>query len=51
VKGIQLEFGFKDKRNLFETILDTFNLRIAFKRVKKNKGAPGIDGITIEKYE
>ena len=42
---------FEDKRSLFETILDTYNLKIAFKRVKANKGAPGIDGITIEEYE
>lgn len=51
MKGIQLELGFEDKRSLFETILDTYNLRIAFKHVKKNKGAPGIDGITIEEYD
>jgi len=50
VKGIQLELGFEDKRSLFETILDPYNLKIAFKRVKANKGAPGIDGITIEEY-
>ena len=31
--------------------LDTYNLKVAFKRIKANKGAPGIDGITIEEYE
>jgi group II intron reverse transcriptase/maturase len=51
VKGIQLELGFEDKRRLFERILETNNLKIAFKRVKANKGAPGIDGMTIEEYE
>jgi RNA-directed DNA polymerase len=51
VKGIQLELGFEDKRSLFEMILDIYNLKTAFKGVKKNKGAPGIDGITIEEYE
>ena len=51
MKGIQLELGFEDKRSLFETILDIYNLKTAFKRVKANKGAPGIDGITIEEYE
>lgn len=51
MKEIQLELGFEDKRGLFETILDTYNLKIAFKRVKANKGAPGIDGITIKEYE
>jgi RNA-directed DNA polymerase len=51
VKEIQLELGFEDKRSLFEMILDTYNLKTAFKQVKKNKGAPGIDGITIEEFE
>lgn len=51
MKEIQLELGFEDKRNLFEKILDIHNLKNAFRHVKKNKGAPGIDGITIEKYE
>ena len=51
MKEIQLELGFEDKRSLFEMILDTYNLKTAFKHVKKNKGAPGIDGITIEEYE
>ncbi len=31
--------------------MDINNLRIAFGRVGRNKGAPGIDGITIEVYE
>lgn len=33
---------------LLEKILDRHNLNRAFKRVKANKGAPGIDGKTIE---
>jgi RNA-directed DNA polymerase len=50
VKEVQLEFEFEDTRSLFEKILDPYNLKIAFERVKANKGAPGIDGITIEEY-
>ena len=33
---------------LLEEILKKDNLNRAFKRVKANKGAPGIDGITVE---
>ena len=33
---------------LLEKILDRDNLNRAFKRVKANKGAPGIDGITVD---
>lgn len=33
---------------LLEKILDKDNLNWAFKRVKANKGAPGIDGMTVE---
>lgn len=51
MKEIQLELRLEDKREIFERILETYNLKAAFKRVKANKGAPGIDGITIEEYE
>ena len=34
--------------NLLEEILDRDNLNRAYKRVKRNQGAPGIDGMTIE---
>lgn len=33
---------------LLERILDRENLNRAYKRVKANKGAPGIDGMTVE---
>ncbi|MCI1723408.1 MAG: hypothetical protein LKM41_11585 [Lachnospiraceae bacterium] len=33
---------------LLERILDKDNLNRAYKRVKANKGAPGMDGMTIE---
>ena len=35
-------------RDLMEEILDRDNLNKAYKRVKTNKGAPGIDGMTVE---
>ena len=33
---------------LLEKILDRENLNRAYKRVKANKGAPGVDGMTVE---
>ncbi len=34
--------------DLLEKMLDRDNLSRAFKRVKANKGAPGVDGMTID---
>lgn len=34
--------------DLLERILDRDNLNRAYKRVKRNQGAPGIDGMTVE---
>lgn len=34
--------------NLLERMLDRDNLNMAFKRVKKNKGSAGIDGMTVD---
>jgi len=34
--------------NLLERILDKDNLNRAYKRVKANKGAPGVDGTTVD---
>ncbi len=34
--------------NLLEKILDRNNLNRAYKRVKANKGAPGVDGMSVE---
>ena len=38
----------QDGADLLERILDRNNLNRAYKRVRANKGAPGIDGMTIE---
>ena len=35
---------------MFERIFSGSNLLLAWKRVKANKGAPGVDGITIEEF-
>ena len=37
-----------DGADLLEQILDRNNLNRAYKRVRANKGAPGIDGMTVE---
>lgn len=42
------EVGEQDGAGLLERILDRDNLNRAYKRVKANKGAPGIDGMTVE---
>ena len=35
---------------LFEQILSSDNLKRAWKRVRANKGAPGIDGVSIDDF-
>lgn len=42
---------FVDERSLFEKLCDQHNLVAGFKAVKKNGGAPGVDGVTVEDYE
>jgi len=36
--------------SLIDKIYDKKNLIVAYQQVKKNKGAPGIDGVTIQTY-
>ena len=40
-----------DERSLFEKLCGQSNLEAGFKAVKKNGGAPGIDGVTIKEFE
>lgn len=52
-KGVQnvapLEKAEEDgAESLLEKLLDRDNLNLAYKKVKKNGGAPGIDGMTVE---
>src|SRR5271169_5685346 len=50
MKAHQQEFKFHEGK-LLEEICEEDNLRSAFKLVKRNKGAPGIDGVTINDFE
>lgn len=36
-------------RNLFDRMVDSENLRLAYKRVVSNKGSAGVDGVTVDK--
>ncbi len=40
-----------DERRLFEDLCAIEWLRAGFPRVKKNKGSPGVDGVTIAEFE
>ncbi len=35
--------------SLMEEVLERENLKAAYKRVKRNKGGPGVDGVTVER--
>jgi len=40
-----------DEERLFERLCEIEWLRAGFKRVKKNKGSPGIDGVSIAEFD
>lgn len=40
-----------DERKLLDKILDRDNLNLAWKQVKRNKGAAGVDGMTLDELE
>jgi len=42
--------GTPQVRTMIEEILDRENIEIAWKKVRSNKGAPGIDGMTISDF-
>lgn len=48
----QLEPSSREGQNeLLEKMLEGSNLRLAFKRVKQNGGAPGVDKVTVEQLQ
>ena len=42
---------FTDEDRLFEELCTLERLRAGFRSVKKNKGSPGVDGVTIDEFE
>ena len=40
-----------EKPSLFDHLSSTLYLSDGFEQVKKNKGSPGIDGVTIADFE
>ena len=42
--------GRVQEQTMMEQVLSTENLRSAWRRVKANAGAPGVDGITVEAF-
>ena len=42
---------FIEERRLFEALCTVERLEAGFRRVKKNKGSPGVDGVTIAEFE
>ena len=49
VYGRAVEEQFSNDQ-LLERILSTENVHLAWRQVRANKGAPGIDGITVEDF-
>jgi retron-type reverse transcriptase len=41
----------KDQDDLLEKMLEGDNLRLAYKRVVQNGGAPGVDGVTVAQLQ
>ncbi len=46
-RAVEVPFS---KTHLLERILSAENVRRTWKQVRANKGAPGIDGVTVEQF-
>lgn len=46
-----MEMKEQDGITLIDKVIESSNLWQAYGKVRKNKGAPGIDGITVEELE
>ncbi|WP_426452786.1 group II intron reverse transcriptase/maturase [Paenibacillus sp. S-38] len=44
-------FSRKDQSRLLEKMLEGHNIRLAYKRVVQNGGAPGVDGVTVAELQ
>src|SRR5437899_6797603 len=49
--GLKKEEKRRKWHSLWGQICDRRNLEAAWKRVRRNRGAPGIDGVTVEEFE
>ena len=50
-RNADMEMKEQDGINLIDKVIADDNLWEAYKKVKTNKGAPGIDGITVNELE
>lgn len=37
--------------SLIDRVVDKYNMERAIEKVRKNKGAPGVDGMTVDELE
>lgn len=46
-RDVDIDMKEQDGTNLIDKVISNGNLWSAYEKVRKNKGAPGIDGITV----